>query len=778
MDRPARLWSPMALAEAMIEPLKTYRVVEIVGRPDLPDHRSRGLQGEMGELGLQDPPRVTVADLYFLEGLPGPAEVERVANEFLVDPVTQTFLIDRSHFPAGEGQWITVLNRPGVMDPVEESAVQGIRDLGIAADAVRVRTGRRYYFEEPLGPDLSRRVAERLLANPVIEEIHYGPEAEIEPFRDAVRVPFERVEIPIRDATDDQLRTLSRERCLSLDERELRTIQGHYRELGREPTDVELETLAQTWSEHCCHKTLTSDILVGDPEQPVKIHNLLKSTIARATEKIDAPWCLSVFKDNAGVIAFDDEYGVSFKVETHNHPSAIEPYGGAGTGIGGVIRDTLGTGLGARPIASTDVFCFGPLDLAQDELPPGTLHPLRLFKGVVAGVRDYGNRMGIPTVGGAICFHRHYVGNPLVYCGSVGLIPRHAIDKEVRPGDRILVTGGRTGRDGIHGATFSSVELTHESETVSSGAVQIGNPITEKKLLDALIEARDRGLYVAVTDCGAGGLSSAVGEMGDPVGARVFLERVPLKYEGLRYAEIWISEAQERMVLAARPGKTEELIEVFRSEGVEMVDIGEFSGTGRLELTYDGNEVGEIEMEFLHRGRPRPERVAEWKPVQPVASPGPAPLREPEELSGILHSLLSHPNIASKEWVIRQYDHEVQGGSVLKPLQGPEADGPGDAAALTPRLGDPRGIVLGCGINPEYGLLDPLRMALSAVDEAIRNVVGRRRGSGSHGAPRQLLLGQYGSSRSPRIPGRRRPGLLPGRRRIWHPVHLRQGQLE
>jgi selenophosphate synthetase-related protein len=319
--------------------------------------------------------------------------------------------------------------------------------------------------------------------------------------------------------------------------------------------------------------------LGGQRLQTIHIPNLIKNTIFAATQKLNKPWCISVFKDNAGVIEFDDTHAVCFKVETHNHPSALDPYGGAGTGIGGVIRDPMGTGMGAFPVANTDVFCFGPSDMPLAKVPKGVLHPRRVMRGVVAGVRDYGNRMGIPTVNGAVYFDPKYVGNPLVFCGTVGLLPRNMCFKDPRPGDAILVVGGRTGRDGIHGATFSSGELTHEHETEFSGAVQIGNAITEKKMLDTIIQARDAGLYNAITDCGAGGLSSAVGEMGEELGAEVHLDRVPLKYAGLSYYEIWISEAQERMVLAVPPEKLDAILKVFADEGVEATVIGHF-GSG------------------------------------------------------------------------------------------------------------------------------------------------------------------------------------------------------
>ena len=432
---------------------------------------------------------------------------------------------------------------------------------------------------------------------------------------------------------DDALQVLSRQGQLYLSLVEMQTIQAHFRQLGRDPTDAELETIAQTWSEHCSHKTLTGRIRYreisaeagtaqacsGLPETGERtFQNMLKETIFAATQKIRQElgaddWCVSVFRDNAGVIRFDDEYNVVFKVETHNHPSALEPYGGANTGIGGVIRDPMGTGMGAKPICNTDVFRFAPPDTPPEEIPAGVLHPRRIIKGVVSGVRDYGNRMGIPTVNGAVYFDPRYLGNPLVFCGNVGLIPRDMSFKEAKPGDMVVAIGGRTGRDGIHGATFSSAELHSESETVSGGAVQIGNAITEKMVLDVLLAARDRGLYTAVTDCGAGGFSSAVGEMGENIGAEVWLDRVPLKYEGLSYTEIWISEAQERMVLSVPPEKVDELIALCSSEGVEATVIGQFVPTGRLVLKYHGQQVADLAMEFLHGGRPAVVREAVWE---------------------------------------------------------------------------------------------------------------------------------------------------------------------
>ena len=420
------------------------------------------------------------------------------------------------------------------------------------------------------------------------------------------------------------------------------------------------------------------------------------------------------------MIDFDGRYALCFKVETHNHPSAIEPYGGASTGLGGVIRDPLGTGLGAKPIANTDVFCFAPPDFPHDKLPPGVLHPRRILKGVRAGVADYGNRMGIPTLNGAILFDERYLANPIVMCGTIGLMPKEAAQTgRQQRGDLIVLVGGRTGRDGIHGVTFASGLLTGESEAVSASSVQIGNAITEKKMVDVLLRAREQGLYRRITDCGGGGLSSAVGEMAAETGARVYLEKVPLKYSGLSYTEIWLSEAQERMVLAVPPDSAEALISLFSSEDVEATVIGEFTGDRRLKLFYQGNLVGDLDMEFLHNGLPQLEREAVWTPPQ---YPEPE-FAQPPDLGDDLKKILGSWNVCSKEWVIRQYDHEVQGGSILKPLVGANNDGPGDGAILRPVLDSEMGVIISNGINPKYGDIDPYWMAASAVDEALRQVI-------------------------------------------------------
>ncbi|MCK5451563.1 MAG: phosphoribosylformylglycinamidine synthase subunit PurL, partial [Candidatus Omnitrophica bacterium] len=465
----------------------------------------------------------------------------------------------------------------------------------------------------------------------------------------------------------------------------------------------------------CKHKTMMGAVTYNNK----KYKNLLKETIMKVTRQLNRPWCVSVFTDNAGIIKFDAKHDICFKVETHNHPSALEPYGGAETGIGGVVRDPMGTGRGSKPIINTDIFCFGKPDVKPSKVPKGALHPKRVLKGVVSGVRDYGNKMGIPTVNGSVCFDERYTGNPLVFCGNVGIMPKRFSTKKVSSGELIVAVGGKTGRDGIHGATFSSAELTTESETISSTAVQIGNPITEKKVLDTLLVARDQELYTSITDCGAGGFSSAVGEMGEETGADVYLEKAPLKYRGLTPWEIWVSEAQERMVLSVKPSKLKKLLKIFEAEDVEATVIGKFTKNKRLRLFYKKNLCADLEMSFIHGGLPKIIRKAVWKTKK--EDPKVLPKKEKNYTKDLLN-ILSDWNVCSKEWIIRQYDHEVQGGSVLKPLAGVNNDGPQDASVNRPLLNSKKGIVLSNAINPNYGDIDPYWMAASVIDEALRQV--------------------------------------------------------
>jgi phosphoribosylformylglycinamidine synthase len=717
-------------------------------RRDL-DAQGHAILHDIHEMGLSHIEDVAFTRLYLLQGELDEKVVQRIAEELLADPITEDFHYEtgtqrRDPKPGNDEALAEVHLKGGVMDPVANSTLTAIADMGIDTEQLAVSTARVYRLRGVKSSEELIAIARGLLFNDCIEEVYLnGFDRQDEPpthLPVAPAQPFELKHVSIRELDDEALARLSREGHLFLSVEEMRTIRDHYRCLEREPTDLELETFAQTWSEHCVHKTLKSAVHYRGAAMPgardgqkqtddqtveLQYDNLLKDTIARATkELIDskrADWCLSVFEDNAGIITFDEEYGIAFKVETHNHPSAIEPYGGSATGIGGVIRDVLGCGLGAKPIANTDVFCVGYPDFPNQALPKGVLHPRRVLKGVVSGVRDYGNRMGIPTINGAVLFNDGYLGNPLVFCGCAGLIPRDRIHKAPKPGDLIVVIGGRTGRDGIHGATFSSAELTDTHADEFSHAVQIGNAITEKKVLDVMMQARDYEsgcLYTATTDCGAGGLSSAVGEMASELGAEVNLEKVPLKYAGLRYDEIWISEAQERMVLSVPPDNWETLEEICRKEDVEATVIGTFSNNGRLILRYDGKVVGDIEAEFLHEGFPSTAREATWEAPTETAPQTEGPTNEKEKL---LHQL-AQLNTASKEWIIRQYDHEVQGTNVIKPLVGP-GEGPSDAAVVRPRLESNQAIALANGICPELSEEDPYWMAVAAIDEAFRNII-------------------------------------------------------
>jgi phosphoribosylformylglycinamidine synthase II len=698
--------------------------VEVATRPGFPDAAATKLAGEIARL-LGRPIEAEWIRGYSVAFAPGnvpqgDADARRL-HAVLADPVLHSSKVLRADDPvppvATGARRLDVVRRPGVMDPAAASVLRALEAVGFKP--LSTRTYRAIVLRGARDAAELVRIGERCLANLLVEEVRVDPKEAVVPFAELDPAPFRRVEVALRDADDARLMKVSKEGMLALDLSEMRAIQAHFRKEGRDPTDVELETLAQTWSEHCKHKTLTSEVTLEGDGAPRRYGNLLKETIFAATQQLAKPWCLSVFRDNAGVIEFDDEFAVTFKVETHNHPSALEPYGGAGTGIGGVIRDTLGTGLGAKPILSTDVFCVGPLAMAEDELPAGTLPPRRILQGVVAGVRDYGNRMGIPTCNGAVFVHPDYRTNPLVFAGNVGLIPRDKIEKGARAGDCVFVLGGRTGRDGIHGATFSSLSLDASSATVASGAVQIGNAIEEKKLLDAVLDARDRGFFTAVTDCGAGGLSSAVGEMGETLGAAIELAKVPLKYQGLTAGEIWISEAQERMVVAVKPERADELRALCRVHGVEATELGTFTGSGRLQLAFEGRPVADLPMEFLHHGIPKLSRRATVAKVVERDVDLPAGL----DANELLLELLASPDITSKEEIVRQYDHEVLAGSVVKPMVGPGAFGPSDACVTAPRLGSRRGIAVGCGMSPTTGAIDPYAMALLSVDEAVRNVV-------------------------------------------------------
>ena len=687
--------------------------IEVRDKKGIYDAVAEGLKNDIKDLGIKGVKDVEYVQVYTLRGNFTQKQLAYMAKEVLTDKISQEcsfkgpFKLDNPR----TSHVVEIAYNPGVTDPVEDSVVKASRDAGFKG-IKSAPTSKKYIIKGKVSDVQVSHIAEKLLYNKMIQYVvmEEKDEKALKPYK------FKYVEVEILSASDSDLKKLSIKGQLYLSLVEMKAIQEYFKKLGRNPSECELETLAQTWSEHCKHKTM-----MGAVDYNGKIiKNLLKETVVKVTEELARPWCVSVFKDNAGIIRFDKKNDICFKVETHNHPSALEPYGGAATGMGGVLRDPMGTGRGSKPIVNTDIFCFGFPDAPPSSVPKGALHPKRVMKGVVSGVRDYGNKMGIPTVNGAVCFDERYTGNPLVYCGNVGILPHKFATKKVSPGDLIVAVGGRTGRDGIHGATFSSAELTHESETISSTAVQIGNPITEKKVLDTLLKARDLGLYDALTDCGAGGFSSAVGEMGEKTGADVHLDKAPLKYKGLKPWEIWVSEAQERMVLAVKPSKLKRIMKVFSEEDVEATVIGRFTDTKKLRLYYKGNLAADLDMKFVHDGLPKIVRKAAWE--KPVEDKNALPAKKKDHTRDLL-AVLASWNVCSKEWIIRQYDHEVQGGSVLKPLIGEDNDGPADASVTKPIYTSNKGIALSNGINPRYGDIDPYWMAASAIDEAIRQIV-------------------------------------------------------
>ncbi len=658
------------------------------------------------------------AQLYFLSGELTHDDLSKLATQLLTDPVTETFSTTFSN-SSNTQDFVDVTLLPGVTDPVAENLLQAAKWVGINA-LEQVATGQRYYLHQTLADEELNHLATGVFSNPVIQR--YSVNEAI----DAPFVPFqerdETVEhIALREADDKRLLAISSERRLSLSLEEMQAIRNYFQSENREPSDVELEMLAQTWSEHCVHKTFRAKITYTDENGQKTIDSLLKTYLRSATDQLARPWVRSAFVDNAGIIAFTEHWDLALKAETHNHPSALEPFGGANTGVGGVVRDILG--VSARPIANTDVLCFGWPDTLASDVPDGVLHPQRIADGVTRGVEDYGNKMGIPTVNGAIVYHSGYTSNPLVFCGCLGLLPHGSHVTSPQASDLIVVIGGRTGRDGLRGATFSSMEMDTSTSEIAGSSVQIGHPIHEKQVQEVILQARDAKLYNAITDCGAGGLSSAVGEMAKDIGARVQLETVPLKYPGLRPWEIWLSEAQERMVLAVPAGKWAAFKKICDGQDVEAVSIGTLEANGRLQLYFESKLVAQLSMDFLHDGIPQMQLKAEWITSTPSSSQG-----EPKfDVQESLLKLLAHPNIRSKEAVIRHYDHEVQGATALKPLVGVDNHGPADASILVPmdtRGDDPnRGVALSNGIAPLYGATDPYAMAWASIDEAMRNLV-------------------------------------------------------
>ena len=669
-----------------------------------PDPRGASIATAASHLGFDLTGPVEVADVIHVAG--SLDEVERTRlSAALADPLLQHATWDS---PATDGIEVTLL--PGVTDTAADAVLHAAQQLHI--ELASAATARRIEFASSVEPSLADDIVRRVVANPVIERWGHG--LVDPPTLDEAPGHADAELITIRGLDDDALLELNVERSLYLDLEELRVIRDEFERLGRDITDVEIETLAQTWSEHCAHKTFRAVIdATGGPDGPQEITPLM-AQLRACTESIDAPFVRSAFVGNAGVIEFTEGTSIALKAETHNHPSAVEPFGGANTGVGGVIRDVLG--IAHRPIAITDILCFGPVDLPMTELPDGALHPSRIREGVIDGVADYGNKIGLPTVAGAVLYDPAYTTNPLVFAGCIGTAPSRPIHDGPFPDDRVVVLGGATGRDGIRGATFSSATMDATTGEVAGASVQIGDPIVEKLLIDALIGAED--LYSAITDCGAGGLSSAIGEMAEGVGADVDLDLVPRKYPGLDPWEVWLSEAQERMVIAVPPEHLDAVQARCDRVGVQLADVGAFTGDGRLLVRHKTHVVVDIDTDFLHDGRPQRRMPAELPTPNRHEYTG----RTVADPRATLLALLSHPNIASKADTIHRYDHEILGATVVRPLIGAAADGPADGVVLA----DPsarEGIAIGIGVNPWYGLHDPEAMAFAVIDEAIRNVV-------------------------------------------------------
>jgi len=700
------------------------------------------------DIGI-DIDRIRTSDIYNIGLELSQDRLEFVAKEVFLDRVINTYSIDRIAFEEFD-YYLEVGLLPGVTDDVGRTAEEALTiALDLKGERPQVFYSRGFAFiSKGLKKEDVVRIAKDILCNELIQGYRVISREEAIKSERRITVWFPRVEIKreievksfdLSKMSDEELMQLSRDRTLVLSLEEMKTIRDYYERedirktrraagLNETITDVELECIAQTWSEHCKHKIFNAEIEYVDSETGEKrnIDSLFRSYIKRTTEDVrkemgERDICVSVFSDNAGVIRFNERYNLVFKVETHNSPSALDPYGGALTGIVGVNRDPLGTGKGSRLIFNTDVFCFAS-PFYNKPLPPRILHPLRILEGVREGVEHGGNKSGIPTVNGSVVFDDSFLGKPLVFCGTAGILPVRVCNepgesKEIKEGDYIVMVGGRIGADGIHGATFSSEEL-HSGSPIT--AVQIGDPITQKRMSDFLLCARGLCLYRTLTDNGAGGLSSSVGELANICGgAEIDLKKAPLKYSGLNPFEILISESQERMTVVVPEETIDEFMRLSEKFKVESTIIGRFTKSGYFDIKYGDRRVGYINLEFLHNGNPKMRLRAEWKRKQIR----PYTFEMPTDLNSVLHSLLSSLNICSKHYFVRQYDHEVQGGSVLKPLVGAENDGPSDAAIVRPDLTTMEGVVVSHGIVPRYSHQDTYSMAACAIDEAIRNYI-------------------------------------------------------
>ena len=721
------------------------------------------VRGEVIRRRLQSEHNLVVTDVrsivgYHIKTELTEEELEPSLEQLFTDPIIEqgtinSHLLDHKDiFEKTPDCAIQVGFKPGVTDNSGSAALDGFKTLfPNKTTNPQISTSITYIFYG-ISSDTDLNWLASQLHNNLIERVEISDyndcamgEWPLLPYPEKPMIELTSPESVNLNVSDQELIQISETGLLALNLNEMKTIQRYYQEKEVQeirkihnlppsmPTDVELECLAQTWSEHCKHKIFAAkinhiDTITGEKST---IDSLFKTHIMQPTLEMqtEVDWLLSVFHDNSGVISWEDDWSLCMKVETHNSPSALDPYGGAMTGIVGVNRDILGTGLGAKPIANTDVFCFGPPDW-EGHIPENLFHPSRVLRGVHAGVRVGGNESGIPTVNGAMYFDERYLGKPLVYCGTVGIMPRKLKDgrdshvKNPQPDDIVYMVGGRVGADGIHGATFSSLELTEESP---SSAVQIGDPITQKKMLDMILEARDEGLITCITDNGAGGLSSSIGEMAEYTnGCEIDLSKVPLKQEGLSSWEILVSESQERMTVSVKKEDAKQFEELADLHEVEISPVASFTNSGMFHVKYGKETVALLPLEFLHDGVPQLELESEWKPPEHLTPNFPKYSSSKEGAIGrgeLLEKLLSQPNIASKEYWVRQYDHEVIAQTTIKPFVGKDADAPGDAAVFAPIHGSKHGVVISCGMAPRYSDIDAAAMAFAAVDEAVRNAV-------------------------------------------------------
>lgn len=704
--------------------------LEIGARDGMPDALAAATRSRLRAVDVS-PVDLATRKVYWL-GLAGVTQGEAAqVLAALVDPVTEVGAVGVLPDPPGDTLVLTVGLRPGVTDAVGRTVLRAASDSLGRALVGDVYSATMYVFRGLTREQVA--AAARELHNPLIQRVRIDAPPrtpDLEPPRAGTTRAPEVAAVPLRAADDEALLQISRTGLLALSLAEMREIRRHFTGLGRDPTDAELECLAQTWSEHCKHKIFAAPITYTGPDGQTREieRGLFKQYIRGATEAVAAArgddFLVSVFHDNAGVVRFTEADHLVYKVETHNSPSALDPYGGAMTGIVGVNRDSLGTGLGADLLTNVWGYCLGEPDHAG-ALPPGLMHPRRIREGVHHGVIDGGNQSGIPYSRGFELFDARYAGKPLVYCGTVAVMPavsagRPTDKKRTAAGDLVVMLGGRIGKDGIHGATFSSAALD-ESSPVQ--AVQIGDPITQKMMADFLLEARDLGLYSGLTDNGAGGLSSSVGEMAQSTGGvRIDLARAPLKYPGLAPWEILISEAQERMTLSVPKDRLEEFLALAGRREVEASVLGEFDGSGRMVVMFADQVVCDLSLEFLHEGLPRWALRARWSPPARAAS-----TREQVDAAlaaeDLVVRLLARPNLRSNEDWARRYDHEVKGLSVIKPWVGVRQDVPATATVMRARHLRPEGVVLGEGVHPFYSDLDTYAMATACVDEAVRRAL-------------------------------------------------------